>query len=261
MDTIPGRGGFKVTKNVVGSRPSDHITRKVTQSILRAFDFAAELGRPLNVYVVVHLRETSSASAATIFDRLRHKFRDWLTYKRQKAGNTVPPPAYAYTMENPTGSPHVNWVLHVPVAFRKEFERKLPVWVSKLQDVNVSDIDIQSVNEDTAKSLAKYIVKGTDEEFVEHFYLTAVYAPQGRIHGKRAGTSPSIGKARRDAVGFRPRRRRSNWVSAGRPQKPVGRPAIRSQENPIPTTRTTPTPSRRRASSPPQNLAPSPAEP
>ncbi len=92
---------------------SDHINRRVTQSIFRAFDYAEATNRPLNTYVVIHLREKASAGAVTQFTRIRHKFRDWLSYRGKKTSTPVPP-IYAYSFEKPGQAIHVNWVVHVP---------------------------------------------------------------------------------------------------------------------------------------------------
>lgn len=195
----------KMTRD--GPRVSAFINRRVTQSIFRAFDFGASIDMPPNRYVVINLRERPEAAAATIFQRVRHKFCDWLNYRRRQ-GHDMPPPAYVFAFENTGSLPHVNWVLHVPNGFRAEFERKLPGWVRKAQGAcGPFDVRCKPVTH-TPKSLAKYIVKGTDPAFVDHFYLSAVHAPQGIVYGKRAGVSPALGKTARAQAGFRPGRRR-----------------------------------------------------
>jgi hypothetical protein len=40
--------------------------------------------------------------AVTAFEKVRHKFRDWLTYRSKKAGLHLPP-VYVYVFENPDG--------------------------------------------------------------------------------------------------------------------------------------------------------------
>lgn len=197
-------------------RQSSHINRRVTQSVFRAFDYALEIGSPLNLYIVINLHETMKVSAAAVFEAIRHKYRDWLNYRTKKRSLGIVPPMYIYAMENPSGThPHVNWALHVPDDLRAEFEAKLPRWIEKAQGkCGPSDCVVQGVREDTHKQLAKYIVKGTDPGFVDHFYLQKVYAPQGQVWGKRAGVSPSLGATVRKVVNFRPRRSPSQWRNA-----------------------------------------------
>lgn len=192
-------------------RLTTHINRRVTQSIMRAFDYAKEIDRPLNTYVVIHLRESERQAATTAFKIIRHKFRDWLAYKAKQQRVAIPPD-YIYAFENPDDDdvPHVNWALHVPDRLRAEFEAKLARWVEKVQGrLDPFDIHVQPITPSHAKRLAKYICKGTDAAFVSYFYLDDVHAPQGEIWGKRAGVSPSIGTAIRKEAGFRPRRGRA----------------------------------------------------
>ena len=186
-------------------RPTTHINRRVTQSMFRAFDFADAIGQPLNVYVVINLRETAAASAATQFERVRHKFRDWLCRRAKQAGMTLPP-AYVYAHENPSGRAHVNWALHVPDALRPEFEKKLERWINRvLGGCNRFTYSCKTIAR-RAKTLAKYIAKGTDPAFVDHFHLADFHVPQGLVWGKRAGVSAAIGPSARKRVNYRPRR-------------------------------------------------------
>jgi hypothetical protein len=184
----------------------------MTQNIFRAFDFARARDEPLNKYVVLHLHETSTLSAATIFERIRHKYRDWLVYRAATLGRRTPP-SYVFSFEAP-GSPHVNWVLRVPPSLEREFMAKLPKWVAKVQgplgpfDLDVSDV--KSGAGDAYKALANYVAKGCDPAYLDHFHLVGLYdrcGPQGVFWGKRAGVSPALNKSARDSAGYDPKRR------------------------------------------------------
>lgn len=195
------------------TRCTQYIGRRVTQSIFRAFDYAAVIGTPINRYVVIHLNETDAACAATLFEAIRHKFRDWLNYHNKRA--TTPPvaPAYIYVFENPEGErPHVNWGVHVPDHLLADFQKKLPRWIERVQGaLSPFTYEEKPVGECWAKRLAKYVVKGTEPAFLDHFYLRELHdehGPQGEIWGKRAGVSPSLGHAARRSAKFRPSRNR-----------------------------------------------------
>ena len=194
-------------------RASQHIARKVTQNAFRGFDFAEDSGTPLNIYVVVNMRETAAKSAGTCFAEVHHKYRDWLCYKQR--ANTAPVrPICVATQEHPvSGYPHFNWVLHVPPALIPEFRAKLPGWVAKvLGIVGPFDVKIKTVTPSTAKRLANYILKGTDPAFIDHFHLRKLYdrhGPQGTVYGKRAFISMAIGVAARRQAGWTKRRRRN----------------------------------------------------
>jgi len=172
--------------------PSDYINRKLVQTIFHAFDFAKFLGTPLNTYAVLNLRAVDAERADKVLEAVREKCRRWLKRQRQLAKVDDAPPLYVYTLENPSGNAvHVNWVLHVPVQFQEGFRRKLPDWLRKAQgqSAGLYDIDVQSVDPRTDKSLAKYVLKGTDPAFVPHFHLDDYAEPQGPIHGRRAGAA------------------------------------------------------------------------
>lgn len=217
-----------MTKNVVGGqRRTSHINRRVTQSVLRAFDYAKDTGRPFNRYVVINLRDTPAESPTDLFRRIVHKYRDWLVNKIKKGVLPKERPIYVYSLENPNGMPHANWVIYVPPALLAEFEKKLPAWVKKAKgDVGDFDIDCQPIDQARYKRLAKYVVKGTDPAFVEHFYLGEVHAPQGQVWGRRAGASIAIGQTVRREANYRPSRRRKDFY-----QRPTGnRPVTADQK-------------------------------
>lgn len=188
-------------------RASSHVNRRVTQSGFRGFDYAMATDRPLNTYVVLHLRDTPAQGAAAAFTRIRHKHRDWQDRRSKKAGGRLPP-IYVCVFENPNGQVHVNWTLHVPEAWAGEFERKLRGWVEKVQGpLGPYDLRVGPIEEARAKRLAKYIFKGTDPLYVPHFHLEEVHAPQGVIWGRRATISRAIGIKARERAGFHPGRR------------------------------------------------------
>lgn len=208
-ETPLGISGRKAPKNREGYRATNHINRRVTQSIFRAFDFATSIGTPMNLYVVINLHETARASAVTIFSSIRHKYRDWLNYKSKKVWGAPVKPAYIYAIENPGDqNPHANWAVYIPAELEDEFHRKLPRWVEKAQgECGPFDVHVQEINQDYAKRLAKYVVKATDPAFTAHFHLQGIAAAQGVVYGKRAGVSPSLGHTIRREAGFKPVRR------------------------------------------------------
>jgi len=193
---------------------TDHIRRHTSENICHAVDYAKWLGVPLNKYVVLNLtyRDDGAVSAAEIFKKIRHKYRDWLINLRRRNGLTEVPAAYIYSLECPDEMTHANWMLHVPRGFEEEFLRKLPQWVIRSKGaLGPYDISVDEVDPKTDKRLAKYVIKGTDPTYVKYLHLEDVSAPQGRIYGRRASCSVSIGRAARDAAGFVPKRDRNAW--------------------------------------------------
>jgi hypothetical protein len=199
-------------KTGYGQRASTHINRRATQNAFRAFDYAPVIARPLNTYVVINLRESPAENAVTLFNEIRHKFRDWLNYKTKATTAGAMRPVYVASHENPNDDlPHVNWALHVPPEFLPEFYKKLRGWVEKVQGtVGPYDIRVQPIDPKRAKRLAKYILKGTDPAFTDHFHLgelVAEHGPQGTVWGRRLSVSSAISAAARKEAGWRPQHR------------------------------------------------------
>ena len=190
---------------------TDHIGRRAATNVLHAFDFAKNTGHPMNVYVVLHLRDQLSASVTTQFTKIRRKFRNWYIYYQKKSGAYYLPPIYTCTFEAPTGAVHVNWTLHVPDDMQEEFKLKIFRWVEKATgDLQPFDISVKNITPDTDKRVANYCNKGIDPQFVEYFKLDAIAEPQGRIHGRRVTVSTAISRASREAVGFKAKYHRND---------------------------------------------------
>lgn len=210
LNTVYSIGGLNMTKNTGPRRRTQHINRRTTQSIFRAADHATTIGGPLNTYVVINFPETGDETATRMFTDIRHKFRDWLTYHARKDHAPGLPPLYVFSFENPGAVPHVNWVIHVPPALRDEFKHKLLRWVDRVHPTRRPfDVSAQAITSGTSKSVVKYIMKGTDPGYIDHFFLRRVYAPQGEIIGKRAGLSAALGPASRKKAGLLPAFHRS----------------------------------------------------
>lgn len=208
--------------------PSDFISRKLAQTIFHAFDFAKYIAKPLNTYAVINLRAVDAEDADQVMQVVRNKCRVWMKGRQRKAGEPEDPPYYVCSFECPDGeNVHVNWVLHVPKAFQREFRKKLPGWVRKAQSAvpGPYDIDVQDVDPRTDKRLAKYVLKGTDPAYREHFHLDEFTEPQGPIHGRRASASMSLNKSARKVAGFVAKRHRNLWKKSPWAQPILAKPA------------------------------------
>ena len=206
-DTLFKYSGHDRTKML---RKSECISRKQTQNVFRGFDYSRAIGVPLNIIAVLHLHESSAQSPATIFRKIRHKYRDWQSYSIRSAG-LHSSPMYVYTFEAP-GNPHVNWALYIRPELQDEFFEKLPKWVAKVQGpLGPYDLRADVLDQQGYKSLANYMLKGCDPAFVDHFHLRSLYdkyGPQGVFYGQRAGVSPSFNKTARSNAGYDAKLRR-----------------------------------------------------
>jgi len=199
---------------------SDFINRKTTQTILHAFDYAKHIDRPLNIDVTVRLGSIETDHGHPYFDRIRHKCYDWLQRRQKQLWGYAEPPYYVFVFENPEGADlHLHWVLHVPKELQEEFRRKLLGWVRKVlkMPLALGDVYAQAVDPYEDKTLAKYILKGTDTEYINHFHLGKYAAPegelisQGPVSGRRAGASVALNRTARKDSGFIANVHRNEW--------------------------------------------------
>lgn len=198
---------------------TEHLNRHPAENICHGFDFAAWLGRPLNNYITINFDAASTDKSNDIFQAIRHKFRDWYNRRTKKLYGLALPPMYVYTHENPGGHTHCNWVVHVPAELQSEFDSKRSKWIARAHgNVRKYDVKAQAVDPVTAKSLAKYLIKGIDPRFAGYLHLQAYASPQGRIWGRRAGTSPALSRAARSASGFIAKQHRGTVCAANDPK-------------------------------------------
>jgi len=192
-----------------------HLNRRPAENIFHGFDFAAYLGHRLNNYVVLNFDADSADRSCAILRAVHRKFRCWLNRRTRQLYGEPLPPMFVYTHENPDGHAHCNWVVHVPPELQAEFERKCRRWVERAYEAKRPfDLIITSVEPGTEKTLAKYICKGIDPRYIDYLHLQAYATPQGRVWGRRAGTSEAISRAARRAAGFVPKRDRGKVRSA-----------------------------------------------
>ena len=198
------------------NRENNHIDRKTAQYIFDAFDYAESMGQPFNYYVVIHLHETVAKSSSTIIEDFHRRYRGWFR-RACKKNDLHLRPTYAWAREKPADHEHLNWCAHIPPQLKDEFERKLLSWVRKAQgDPDEVTVNIQPITHNY-KSVANYILKGVDPEFLDHFHLRKLYTKhgqQGTVYGKRAGYSLNIGRSAIKVVNFKPKAYRRRRLAA-----------------------------------------------
>lgn len=198
------------------NRETLFIDRKTVQYIFDAFDYAESIGNPFNYFAVIYLHGNVSKSNATIIEDFHRRYRGWFRRACKKHGLEIKP-TYAWTRENPSGHEHINWCAYIPPPLQAEFEAKLHSWVRKTQGApDEVTIDIQPITK-SYKSVANYIVKGVDPDFVQHFHLQKLvlkHGSQGKIHGKRAGYSLNVGRSAIKTVAFNAKAYRRRRMAA-----------------------------------------------
>lgn len=162
---------------------------------------AAATGRPFNLAICISTWTLGIAAedASRVFRHMRRqKFGRWASYKPRgvdKARNGTP--ADTWEFEAPGGRHHVHWMLHVHPDNVIEFRAKLERWVKVMAGLRLDEhlpdgaLHIATITNAEGKKL--YMAKGLDPLYAELWGIRAVNC--GPVHGRRAGTAPSLGPA------------------------------------------------------------------
>lgn len=189
------------------------IGRRALLNALHAIRYAADLGRVFNTFVTINFATLGIGDdeAGAIFQELQARVSRWWGYQRDNRGRAdLGRIMGVHSHANPAGSRHVHWMLHVPDEARDEFETTV---AKRLRALTKTDdlkdaLHFQDVKH--AGNMAKYMFRGVDPLYAEHFFMKA--ANEGTVTGRRTGASRACGRAaRRDA----------GWLRKRRPRVPV----------------------------------------
>lgn len=183
---------------------STEIRSRQAREILRAGRHAWAIERDLNTYVVINFLcpEGDEFKPQREFQKIRTKARSWLYNKRGRGGLLGPSKKGSFTdpitdlrvWENANGRVHVNWPIHVPKRYLKEFKEKLPVWIEKVfGDLPTRCYKIKRIY--NINGLMRYMLKGTEKGYAKRIKVR--HSHQGTVFGRRAQASGCLGKASR----------------------------------------------------------------
>lgn len=174
-------------------KTSVHIGRKQVTNMTPAQRLAEKLGFPLNTLVTINFDHTDCApeQVGTAFAKLRAYFGRWPGSAAARSGKKTPP-TFEWVVEN-ANSLAAHWLVHIPLGSKRDFKERLPVWLTRATGgiTCPSAIDIRPAHH--PKGLIKYLKKGVDPAYADHYRVTAI--PQGLVHGKRCGFSQNLGPA------------------------------------------------------------------
>jgi len=184
---------------VAGSR---YISGKQATAYLQAMLHDRENGKKLNLAVTLNFSCTNSpaGSASYAMQRLvSDRFGRWFRYQSQKAirngKDPYGPAIYTWVAEAKAGK-HFHWCIYMPEELRKEFEKKLPRWISdtvgEIKDLDgcINIKDIYGV-----MGIARYCMKGISPIQAGRRHIRP--EEQGIVYGKRVAISRSLGKKAR----------------------------------------------------------------
>jgi hypothetical protein len=178
-------------------RVSHHIKQPTVAAILNAVNLAREKGLPLNYMVTLNFSKTNCPEEAVseIFALLRDNHcTPYLRRPQKRRGLDGVQHTYVWTLENHNGV-HGHWLVHLPEGRDGLFMEKLPLWLEKVTGgvICPSAIDIRPAH--NAVGAAKYMLKGINPIWASTYGIEA--SEQGRIVGKRGGTSRNVCKTER----------------------------------------------------------------
>ncbi len=194
-------------------RPSTAIKRKPAANFWHAFNFAKDLGKPLNTFVTLNFAHTDchQGDVSPTFQLLLARYFGpwWRRPSRLLRLGQQGSPSYVWVAENGSDHPCIHWVLYVPDNRRDEFSRRLPQWLRKVvTTVHCEDnaIDITPVH--NAPGLRKYLLKGCEPMYAA--FCKIEHKPQGVVFGKRSGVSRGLQRTARGRSRYRPLNRRGS---------------------------------------------------
>jgi hypothetical protein len=189
--------GAAVSTSVLPSRghkPSQHINRRQATNIIAAFNFAVEMGLPLNVSVDISwVFFSGTTDDRTRFARSQQRLSKWAIRRGF-------PLTMIWVREvGKNGGVHTHVLIHVPPPFMQDGTFQLTLERSFEPDgspLHHKAILIQPAYHPRGKLL--YNLKGVDPKHAAKFGIRP--ADQGELSGKRAGFTQNLGLARRNST-------------------------------------------------------------
>jgi hypothetical protein len=184
-------------------RISHWIGRKPASNLWHAFNFAAEISRPLTLFVTLNfsLTDCPPELATAKFRLIVETFTRW--WRRPSRRDRLGQPgafAYVWVAENGGGQAGIHWVLHMPAGRRADFAARLAQWMAtNAGSVQPGAIDVRDAY--SPPGLRRYLLKGCDPNYAA--FCKIDFEAQGVVHGKRSGVSRSLQRAARDSAGYR----------------------------------------------------------
>ncbi len=176
---------------------SDCIRGVRARNVLAAADFAVEIGRPLNVALDINWSKTSARddTHGLLFAAFRKNAGRFL---RKNGGGGL---TCSWARERPTSPvprPNTHMNCHIPArlydAFVKRAHSFLPLGCIAFDPAAIF-IQLIGLTEKDHVQRTEYLIKGAHPK--ARLNIKKRRSPQGRVHGKRCGTSEDIGLAAR----------------------------------------------------------------
>lgn len=186
-----------------------HLGYSQTCGGFHATRYAKDRGRPLNLMATINFERLGVAEeeAGELFKLVREKISRAWRYE-VACGRSAGTFDHFHVQENPAGRRNAHWALHIPVGRESWFQSLLVAHFEKLigRSLPADAVIFKSIT--TGGNAAKYMLKGVNPQFKEHFFMQDWASDQGIVTGRRFGTSRSLGRTARKA----------NWTRKRRPR-------------------------------------------
>jgi hypothetical protein len=197
------------------------IGRRALLNALHAIRYAAEQDRPFNTFVTINFATLGigDEEAGLTFQDLQARISRWWAYQRDDKGRaSLGRMMGVHSHANPAGSRHVHWMLHVPEDTRDEFEGVVGNRLRRLTKIDELKDALHFLDVKHAGNMAKYMFRGVDPLYAEHFFMEA--ANEGIVTGRRTGASRACGHAARRNAGWVRKRRLKEALGHAQPVRP-----------------------------------------
>lgn len=166
------------------------------RSLLHAERFARKALAPMDTALTIEFSSALSGSVQPyeLFRKIWENTRRAWNYRVKQGAAHGTFDAIAVWEQPPNGPIHVHWLLRWSPLDRDDLEKRIRRALKKLAPT-MPDRCLKVQPATTTSRFAKYMAKGIDAPYADHFYLK--HSPQGPIHHRRIIISRSLGPTAR----------------------------------------------------------------
>jgi hypothetical protein len=184
-------------------RRTTHITKKQTENLIYALEFADAIGLPLNTSVDINwVMCAGFTDDRTRIAHLQERLSKWC--KR----NGFPLTMIWVREMGEYGNSNLHILLHLPPKLTRKNYKQFRLALERTLEPEGGTADERAIRIQSAYDAfgkLRYMLKGIEERHAQQFGLKASF--QGELEGKRVGSTQNIGKTAR-------KKRHPNWIRA-----------------------------------------------
>lgn len=186
-----------MTTNHIG-RKTSAIAYAQTIGGFHAVRYASSRNRPITRLLSLNFSrlELAEYQCGPLFRELRTRVARAWRYEESVRGG-LGSFDYVLAHENPGARRNVHLAAHIPSGFEAWFDELVRDRLEKLVQRPLPAGTLHFSKIETPGNTAKYMLKGVDRRYAEHFFMREWVSDQGVVTGRRFATSRSLGRAAR----------------------------------------------------------------